>query len=114
MKNTKAINKDELYRQVSDDTNIALDSVRFVCDSLFDNITKNLQSCQPVRIRNFGIFGIKSLGERISRKPKTNEQIIAKAKNLPNFRYSEKMKELLNQALNEDKGDKLDGKEETK
>jgi len=87
------INKTELYRLVSEDTNITIESVAYVCDNLFEKITETMMSGTEVRVHEFGTFGIKKTKDRIARNPRDNIAIEVKSKHLPMVRFTKTYKD---------------------
>ncbi len=71
------MNKSELIKALSDETNISFDGDR-------------------IEIRGFGSFKIKNYGAYHGRNPKTGESVSVIPKRLPFFRAGKELKEFIN------------------
>lgn len=65
------MNKDELVRKVSKDTNYGIGVVSSIVDSVLDNITSELKNNEKVVLSGFGTF------KSTLRKPRTGRDICA-------------------------------------
>ena len=67
---------------------------RFV-NLFFRNIAEALKRDYRIEIRNFGIFKLKKLKERDLFDPKTGDFITTSAKNIPFFKCSKKLHQIV-------------------
>ena len=90
------MNKDDLIKKVSDDTNLSkADSSRAV-DSVISCITDTLKSGKDVRLVGFGTFLVHDRAATTGRNPSTRESIQIPAKKVPKFRAGKFLKETIN------------------
>ena len=90
------MNKDDLIKKVSDDTNLSkADSSRAV-DSVISCITDSLKSGKDVRLVGFGTFLVHDRAATTGRNPRTGESIQIPAKKVPKFRAGKFLKETIN------------------
>ncbi len=64
-----------------------------VVDTVFESITKALQSGEEASIAGFGIFEAKTRAARTARNPRTGEAIKVPAMKTPKFRAAKALKE---------------------
>ncbi|MDR2770289.1 MAG: HU family DNA-binding protein [Rickettsiales bacterium] len=60
-----------------------------IVDIIFGEITESLRRGEPVKIKNFGTFGIKSKPQRMGRNPKTGESAPIPARRVPTFKAAD-------------------------
>ena len=90
------MNKDDLIKKVSDDTNLSkADSSRAV-DSVISCITDSLKSGKDVRLVGFGTFLVHNRAATTGRNPRTGESIQIAASTVPSFKAGKAFKEALN------------------
>ncbi len=94
------MNKTDLIDAIYEETGITKKDVGTVVNSMFDVISNYLseeakkepKDRQSVQIIGFGKFEVRDRGERKGRNPKTNEEIIIPARNVPAFKAGKSLK----------------------
>ena len=77
--------KAELIRAVASAANLSQHTTAKVLDALVACIVSAVAAGDKVKIVHLGTFSSRTLGERISRNPKTGEPVIAKSSRHPVF-----------------------------
>ncbi|AAS96340.1 HU family DNA-binding protein [Nitratidesulfovibrio vulgaris] len=91
------MNKSELIRTLSEETNIPIEEATIVVNTFIDNMKDSLLAGDRVEIRGFGSFKIKDYGGYSGRNPKTGKMVDVEPKRLPFFRAGKELKEFLNE-----------------
>lgn len=91
------MNKSELIKNLSDESNLPLDEAALVVNTFVDCMKESLLAGERVEIRGFGSFKIKEYEGYAGRNPKTGESVVVEPKRLPFFRAGKELKEYLNQ-----------------
>jgi len=65
-------------------------------DYLFECVKKSLESGEDVLISGFGKFLVKEKGGRRGRNPQTGEPIFLEPRKVVTFRYSGKLRDMIN------------------
>lgn len=91
------MNKSELIRTLSEETNIPIEEATIVVNTFVDNMKDSLLAGDRVEIRGFGSFKIKDYGGYSGRNPKTGKMVDVEPKRLPFFRAGKELKEFLNE-----------------
>ena len=65
-------------------------------NTVFETITKALESGDRVELRGFGAFSVRERKARIGRNPRTGEPVTVEAKRMPFFKMGKGMRERLN------------------
>ena len=90
------MNKDDLIKKVSDDTNLSKADTSRAVDSVISCITDSLKSGKDVRLVGFGTFLVHDRAATTGRNPRTGESIQIPAKKVPKFRAGKFLKETIN------------------
>ena len=90
------MNKSELIKALSDETNISFDDATLVVNIFIDSMKKSLLDGDRIEIRGLGSFKIKNYGAYHGRNPKTGESVSVIPKRLPFFRAGKELKEFIN------------------
>ncbi len=90
------MNKSELIKSLSEQTNISIDEATLVVNTFVDNMKNALLEGDHVEIRGFGSFKVKEYGAYAGRNPRTGQKVEVEAKRLPFFRAGKELKEYLN------------------
>ncbi|MDE5681815.1 MAG: integration host factor subunit beta [Mailhella sp.] len=90
------MNKSELIKSLSEQTNISVDEATLVVNTFVDNIKNALFEGDHVEIRCFGSFKVKEYGAYAGRNPRTGQKVEVESKRLPFFRAGKELKEFLN------------------
>ncbi len=90
------MNKSELIKSLSEQTNISLDEATLVVNTFVDNMKNALLEGDHVEIRGFGSFKVKEYGAYAGRNPRTGQKVAVESKRLPFFRAGKELKEFLN------------------
>ena len=91
------MNKSELIKTLSEETNIPIEEAAMVVNTFVDNMKEALADGDRVEIRGFGSFKIKDYGGYCGRNPKTGKMVDVEPKRLPFFRAGKELKEFLNE-----------------
>ena len=90
------MNKSELIKSLSEQTNISIDEATLVVNTSVDNMKNALLEGDHVEIRGFGSFKVKEYGAYAGRNPRTGQKVEVDSKRLPFFRAGKELKEFLN------------------
>lgn len=90
------MNKSELIKSLSEQTNISVDEATLVVNTFVDNMKNALLEGDHVEIRGFGSFKVKEYGAYAGRNPRTGQKVEVESKRLPFFRAGKELKEFLN------------------
>ena len=90
------MNKSELIKSLSEQTNISIDEATLVVNTFVDNMKNALLEGDHVEIRGFGSFKVKEYGAYAGRNPRTGLKVEVESKRLPFFRAGKELKEFLN------------------
>ena len=90
------MNKSELIKSLSEQTNISIDEATLVVNTFVDNMKNALLEGDHVEIRGFGSFKVKEYGSYAGRNPRTGQKVEVDSKRLPFFRAGKELKEFLN------------------
>ncbi len=90
------MNKSELIKSLSEQTNISIDEATLVVNTFVDNMKNALLEGDHVEIRGFGSFKVKEYGAYAGRNPRTGQKVEVDSKRLPFFRAGKELKEFLN------------------
>ena len=67
-----------------------------IVDTIFEGIVKSLRGGDKIEIRGFGSFRTRHRNSRVGRNPKTGERVEVPAKDIPYFKPSKELKDLVN------------------
>ena len=87
------MNKTELIAAVAAKTGLTKKDAEKVVNATIDTITESLVKGDKVNVSGFGIFEVKTRGERVGRNPRTKETIQIPATKLPAFKASKTLKD---------------------
>ncbi len=90
------MNKSELIKSLSEQTNISIDEATLVVNTFVDSMKNALLEGDHVEIRGFGSFKVKEYGAYAGRNPRTGQKVEVESKRLPFFRAGKELKEFLN------------------
>ena len=90
------MNKSELIKTLSEETNIPIEEAAMVVNTFVDNMKEALADGDRVEIRGFGSFKVKEYGSYAGRNPRTGEKVAVEPNRLPFFRAGKELKEYLN------------------
>lgn len=89
------MNKTQLIKEVSNDTNCNRELCELIINSVLDNITCELSKGNNVNLSDFGIFAPKHRKKRVGRNPHTGEFIPIPARIMPVFKAGKGLKEVV-------------------
>lgn len=84
------MNKSELIKSLSEQTNISIDEATLVVNTFVDNMKNALLEGDHVEIRGFGSFKVKEYGAYAGRNPRTGQKVEVESKRLPFFRAGDR------------------------
>ena len=90
------MNKSELIKNLSEQSNISMEESTLVVNTFVDSMKDALLEGDRVEIRGFGSFKVKEYGSYAGRNPRTGEKVEVDPKRLPFFRAGKELKEYLN------------------
>ncbi len=90
------MNKSELIKTLSEQSNISAEEATLVVNTFVDSMKNALLDGDHVEIRGFGSFKVKEYGSYAGRNPRTGEKVKVESKRLPFFRAGKELKEYLN------------------
>jgi nucleoid DNA-binding protein len=86
------MNKADLVKEVTKVTTTKKEAQAAV-DCVFDTITDALKNSDQVTVVGFGAFKVANRKARTGRNPKTGEEIMIKASNVPKFMASKALRD---------------------
>ena len=88
--------KAELIEDVARKTELSRKDSEVIVDTIFEGIVKSLRGGDKIEIRGFGSFRTRHRNSRVGRNPKTGERVDVPAKDIPYFKPSKELKDLVN------------------
>ena len=88
--------KEDITRSVWQKLNITNKEASLIVDEIFNTIKNALAKEEPIEIRGFGKFFIRSKKERIGRNPRTGEEKVIKARKVVTFKSSKIFRNSMN------------------
>jgi len=90
--------KADLIEDVARKTELSRKDSEVIVDTIFEGIVKSLRGGDKIEIRGFGSFRTRHRNSRVGRNPKTGERVDVPAKDIPYFKPSKELKDLVNNA----------------
>lgn len=90
------MNKNDLVAAVADSAGLSKADATKAVDSVFDQITGELQRGSEVRLVGFGTFAVAQRKATTGRNPRTGETIQIKASKQPKFKAGKALKDAVN------------------
>ncbi len=87
------MNKAELIAAVAEKAGLSKKDSEKAVNATFETITATLQEGDKVQLVGFGVYDVKTRGERIGRNPKTKEEITIPASRVPVFKAGKALKD---------------------
>lgn len=84
-----------MIEKIAEDAGINKAQANKALNSMFDNITKTLQSGNKVTLTGFGTFLVSERKAREGRNPKTGETIQIPATSVPRFKAGKALKDAI-------------------
>ena len=88
--------KVDLIEDVARATELSRKDSEVIVDTIFEGIVKSLRVGDKIEIRGFGSFRTRRRNSRIGRNPKTGARVEVPAKDIPYFKPSKELKDLVN------------------
>jgi integration host factor subunit beta len=88
--------KADLIEDVARTTELSRKDSEVIVDTIFEGIVKSLRVGDKIEIRGFGSFRTRHRNSRIGRNPKTGARVDVPAKDIPYFKPSKELKDLVN------------------
>lgn len=85
-----------LIEDVARKTELSRKDSEVIVDTIFESIVKSLRGGDKIEIRGFGSFRTRHRNSRVGRNPKTGERVDVPAKDIPYFKPSKELKDLVN------------------
>ncbi|HUX11345.1 MAG TPA: HU family DNA-binding protein [Terriglobia bacterium] len=90
--------KADLIEDVARKTELSRKDSEVIVDTIFEGIVKSLRGGDKIEIRGFGSFRTRHRNARVGRNPKTGERVDVPAKDIPYFKPSKELKDIVNVA----------------
>lgn len=90
------MNRKEFINVVSKKYPINKKELEVMLEVIFDTIISKLKDGEKIKFNNFGVFELKQAKERKARNPQTGEEIVVPSHVKPVFKFSKKVKEIMN------------------
>lgn len=87
------MNKTELVKAVSTQTELTLKDAGNAVDAIFKTITNTLAKEERIQLIGFGTFEVRERSARKGRNPQTGEEIEIAASKVPAFKPGKELKE---------------------
>ena len=84
--------KADVIARVASQTGLTKTDVRAVVEGFLESVKHSLKKDDPLEIRGFGTFYIKSRAPRTARNPRTGAEVKIPARRMPVFKPSREMK----------------------
>jgi len=88
--------KSELIQKLSEKANISKTLAETVVNLIFSSMVEELKEGNPIEIRGFGSFRVRSYKGYTGRNPRTGEKVGVVPKKLPFFRVGKELRLRLN------------------
>ena len=88
--------KADLIEDVARKTELSRKDSEVIVDTIFEGIVKSLRGGDKIEIRGFGSFRTRHRNSRVGRNPKTGERVDVPAKDIPYFKPSKELKDVVN------------------
>jgi integration host factor subunit beta len=88
--------KADLIDDVARKTELSRKDSEVIVDTIFEGIVKSLRGGDKIEIRGFGSFRTRHRNSRVGRNPKTGERVDVPAKDIPYFKPSKELKDIVN------------------
>ena len=89
------MNKSELIAAVSQSAGMTKKDTERVLNAALDAITARLREGEKVQLSGFGTFEVKNREARVGRNPRTKETVTIEATNVPVFKASKALKDIV-------------------
>ena len=93
---SQRMTKADLIDEISNLTDLTRKDSEVVIETIFESIVQSLRAGDKIEIRGFGSFRTRQRKARSGRNPKTGEKVAVAAKNVPFFKPSKELKDLVN------------------
>ena len=87
--------KADLVEEISAKTGVSKNHTALIVDDLLQAISKALAGGHHLEIRGFGTFKVRSRRARRARNPRSGEEVVVPAKQVPVFKPSKELKALV-------------------
>lgn len=83
----------------SRNTQLAQKDTELAVKTILDVMTTALTSGHRIEIRGFGSFSLSTRSSRIGRNPRSGEQVLVPAKQVPHFKAGKELRERVDEAF---------------
>lgn len=90
------MNKTELIKHIAETAGLSQKQATSALQAFENAIYSTLGKGEKVELKGFGTFSLKERAERTGRNPQTGEIITIPAQNVPHFKASKSMKDVIN------------------
>ncbi len=89
--------KQELIKLIAEKMGIthkeSSDAVNLIIEAMTDALSRG----ESIKIKGFGVFNVKEMGEKIARNPKTGEKVKVPPRKVVRFKPGKDLKEMVNE-----------------
>jgi integration host factor beta subunit len=90
--------KAEIVEDIANKTGLTKKDVAMAMDQFLESISKALADGKHYEIRGFGTFKVKARKARMARNPRTGEAVPVPDRNVPVFKVSKELKDMVSNA----------------
>ncbi len=89
------MNKSELVALAAQRTGLPKKDATLLLNAALDAVSDALAGGERVQLSGFGVFYVKRREARVGRNPRTKEQVLIPATNIPMFKPSQALRDLI-------------------
>jgi integration host factor subunit alpha len=90
-----SLGKKNISKNIASKTHLSNETSLKLINSFLQLIASNINKCD-IKIKNFGVFNIRTTPKRIGRNPRTKEEFVIPERKKATFKASIKVKYILN------------------
>lgn len=91
--------KIEIINRVAEDTGLTKVKAEDAVETIISVVKETLRSREPVILRRFGSFRVRTKSDRVGRNPKTGEEAPIAARKVVRFKSGKHFREAVNDAV---------------
>lgn len=89
--------KADIVDSITESTGISKTDTEAVVNGFLNTVIESLKEGENIELRGFGSFKVVKRARRVARNPKTNEEVIVPAQNVPVLKVSKEFKRAVGQ-----------------
>jgi integration host factor subunit alpha len=94
----KTVTRADLYEAVYQKTGLSRAECTALVELVFKEISDCLERGEAVKLSGFGLFAVRSKGQRIGRNPKTGKEVVISPRRVVAFKLSKIVRQRINAA----------------